>query len=64
MRMPRPLLDQSTLDLIISDASEFLDVLNAAGLISASAIMASVVAQLDVDRGNLDQAGAGDAGET
>jgi hypothetical protein len=53
MRMQRLLIDRSTLDLITADAQDFLNVLNAAGLHQASAMMLSVMEQLQVDRANL-----------
>lgn len=53
MRMQRLLMDRSTLDLITADAKDFLNVLNAAGLQQASAMMLSVMEQLQADRANL-----------
>ena len=58
MRMQRLLIDRSTLDLITTDAQDFLNVLNAAGLHQASAMMLAVIEQLQADRANLpDQRG-------
>jgi hypothetical protein len=51
--MQRLLIDRSTLDLIAADAQDFLNVLNAAGLHHASAMMLGVLEQLQVDRANL-----------
>jgi hypothetical protein len=48
--MQRLLIDRSTLDLITSDARDFLNVLNAAGLHQASAMMQEVLEQLALDR--------------
>jgi hypothetical protein len=53
MRMQRLLIDRSTLDLITSDARDFLNVLNAAGLLQASALMQGVLEQLALDRNHL-----------
>jgi hypothetical protein len=53
MRMQRLLIDRSTLDLITSDARDFLNVLNAAGLLKASALMQGVLEQLASDRNRL-----------
>lgn len=53
MRMQRLLIDRSTLDLIAADGQEFLNVLNAAGLNQASAMMLGVMEQLQADRANL-----------
>jgi len=53
MRMQRLLIDRSTLDLITADAQDFLNVLNAAGLHPASAMMLGVIEQLQADRANL-----------
>ncbi|MCI1270024.1 MAG: hypothetical protein LKG22_00055 [Sphingobium sp.] len=53
MRMQRLLIDRSTLDLIAADAQDFLNVLNAAGLHQASAMMLGVMEQLQADRANL-----------
>lgn len=53
MRMQRLLIDRSTLDLITSDARDFLNVLNAAGLHQASAMMQEVLEQLALDRTHL-----------
>ena len=53
MRMQRLLIDRSTLDLITSDARDFLNVLNAAGLHQASALMQEVLQQLALDRTHL-----------
>lgn len=63
MRMQRLLIDRSTLDLITSDAWDFLDVLNAAGLHQASAMMQEVVEQLALDRTHLPDE-MGDAGSS
>ena len=51
--MQRLLIDRSTLDLIAADGQEFLNVLNAAGLNQASAMMLGVMEQLQADRANL-----------
>ena len=61
MRMQRLLIDRSTLDLITSDARDFLNVLNAAGLHQASALMQDVLEQLALDRTHLPDVN-GDAG--
>lgn len=61
MRMQRLLIDRSTLDLITSDARDFLKVLNAAGLHQASAMMQEVLEQLALDRAHLPDE-TGDAG--
>ena len=53
MRMQRLLIDRSTLDLIAADAQDFLNVLKAAGLHQASAMMLGVIEQLQADRANL-----------
>jgi hypothetical protein len=53
MRMQRLLIDRSTLDLITSDARDFLSVLDAAGLLQASALMQGVLEQLAIDRSHL-----------
>lgn len=53
MRMQRMLIDRSTLDLIASDAQDFLNVLNDAGLHQAAAMMLGVLEQLAADRSNL-----------
>ena len=53
MRMQRLLIDRSTLDLIASDAQDFLNVLNASGLHQASALMLAVLEQLQADRADL-----------
>jgi len=53
MRMQRMLIDRSTLDLITSDARDFLNVLDAAGLLQASALMLGVLEQLALDRAHL-----------
>lgn len=60
MRMQRLLIDRSTLDLITSDARDFLNVLEAAGLLQASAMMRDVLEQLALDRSHLPD----DTGET
>jgi hypothetical protein len=51
--MQRLLIDRSTLDLIAADAQDFLNVLKAAGLSQASAMMLGVIEQLQADRANL-----------
>ncbi|MCB2083923.1 MAG: hypothetical protein H6919_03000 [Sphingomonadaceae bacterium] len=61
--MQRLLIDRSTLDLITSDARDFLNVLNAAGLHQASAIMQEVLEQLVLDRAHLPDE-TGDAGSS
>ena len=53
MRMQRLLIDRSTLDLITSDARDFLNVLDAAGLLQASGLMQGVLGQLAIDRSHL-----------
>ena len=53
MRMQRLLIDRSTLDLITSDARDFLNVLDAAGLRQASGLMPGVLEQLAIDRSHL-----------
>lgn len=53
MRMQRLQIDRSTLDLISSDAQDLLNVLNAAGLHQASALMLRVLEQLALDRETL-----------
>lgn len=53
MRMQRPQIDRSTLDLISSDAQDLLNVFNAAGLHQASALMLRVLQQLALDRETL-----------
>jgi len=63
MRMQRLLIDRSTLDLITSDARDFLNVLNAAGLHQASAMMQEVLEQLALDRTHLPDE-TGDAGSS
>ena len=53
MRMQRLLIDRSTLDLITSDARDFLNILEAAGLLQASVMMRDVLEQLALDRSHL-----------
>ena len=53
MRMQRLLIDRSTLDLIVSDGNDFLNVLNAAGLHQAANLMMAVLQQLDTDQSRL-----------
>lgn len=53
MRMQRLLIDRSTLDLIVSDGNDFLNVLNAAGLLQAANLMTVVLQQLETDQSRL-----------
>ena len=53
MRMQRLLIDGSTLDLIVSDGNDFLNVLNAAGLLQSANLMMAVLQQLEIDRSRL-----------
>lgn len=53
MRMQRLLIDRSTLDLIVSDGNDFLNVLNAAGLHQAANLMTAVLQQLGTDQSRL-----------
>lgn len=53
MRMQRLLIDRSTLDLIVSDGNDFLNVLNAAGLLQSANLMMAVLQQLEIDRSRL-----------
>ena len=50
MRMQRLLIDRSTLDLIVSDGNDFLNVLNAAGLLQSANLMMVVLERLEIDR--------------
>ncbi|ODU67732.1 MAG: hypothetical protein ABT11_19310 [Novosphingobium sp. SCN 66-18] len=51
--MQRLLIDGSTLDLIVSDGNDFLNVLNAAGLLQSANLMMAVLQQLEIDRSRL-----------
>ena len=53
MRMQRLLIDRSTLDLIVSDGNDFLNVLKAAGLLQSANLMITVLQQLETDRSRL-----------
>ena len=53
MRMQRLLIDGSTLDLIVSDGNDFLNVLNAAGLLQSANLMMAVLQQVEIDRSRL-----------
>ena len=53
MRMQRLLIDGSTLDLIVSDGNDFINVLNAAGLLQSANLMMAVLQQLEIDRSRL-----------
>ena len=53
MRMQRLLIDRSTLDLVVSDGNDFLNVLNAAGLLQAANLMTAVLQQLETDQSRL-----------
>jgi hypothetical protein len=53
MRMQRLLIDRSTLDLIVSDGNDFLNVLNAAGLLQSANLMMVVLERLEIDRSKL-----------
>ena len=53
MRMQRLLIDGSTLDLIVSDGNDFLNILNAAGLLQSANLMMAVLQQLEIDRSRL-----------
>jgi len=58
MRMQRLLIDRSTLDLIVSDGNDFLNVLNAAGLHQAANLMTAVLQQLGTDQSRLTDEGS------
>lgn len=53
MRIQRLLIDRSTLDLIVSDGNDFLNVLKAAGLLQSANLMIAVLQQLETDRSRL-----------
>lgn len=56
MRMQRLLIDRSTLDVIVSDGNDFLNILNAAGLLQAANLLMAVLQQLEVERSRLSPA--------
>ena len=53
MCMQRLLIDRSTLDLIVSDGNDFLNILNAAGRLQAANLMTAVLQQLETDQSRL-----------